>query len=104
MAEILFRRGSSAAWATAVARATAEGRNPTLSDMPDGLPPSMPVQTSDWVEKDKIFIKHAVIRGENHASFVYVFDNPDSSLFYHMDVTRVDGRWYISKDWTTGNP
>src|SRR6185437_2637705 len=50
MAEILWRRESSAAWETAVARATAEDRAPTLSDMPDGQPPVMPVQPSDWVE------------------------------------------------------
>jgi hypothetical protein len=103
MAEILWRRGSSAAWATAVARATAEGRAPTLSDMPDGQPPVMPVQPSDWVEK-QIFIKDAVIRGGDHASFVYALDDADSPLLFHIVATNVDGRWYISKDWTTGHP
>ena len=102
MAEILWRRGSSAAWDVAVARATAEGRAPTLSDMPDGNPPVMPVQPSDWVEH-QFFIKAAVIRGGNHASLVYVLDEADSTVLYHIDATNVDGRWYISKNWTTGH-
>lgn len=102
IAEILWRRGSSAAWETAVARATAEGRSPTLSDMPDDNPPVMPVQPSDWVEH-QFFIKDAVVRGGNHASFVSVLDEADSTVIYHIDATDVDGRWYISKDWTTGH-
>lgn len=103
IAEILWRTGSSAAWEMAVARATAEGRAPTLSEMPDGQPPVMPVQPSDWV-KNQFFIKDAVIRGEDHASFVYVIGDADSTLLCHIDAANVGGRWYISKDWTTGNP
>jgi hypothetical protein len=103
MAEVLWRRGSSAAWEAAEAKAKAEGRAPTLKDMPDGQPPVMPVQPSDWVEK-QIFIKDAVVTGGDHASFIYLLDTPTSPLFYHIDATNVNGHWYISKDWTTGNP
>jgi len=103
MADVLSRRGSDVQWQAAVATATAEGRIPTLSDMPDGEPPAMTPQLSDWIEK-QFFIKHATIQGETHASVIYVLDSPDSTLLFHLDLTNVGGQWYISKDWTTGNP
>jgi hypothetical protein len=103
MADVLWRRQSDVQWQAAVATATAEGRNPTLSDMPDGNPPATTPQQSDWVEQP-IFIVYAMIQGETHASVIYVLGDGDPTPQYHLDLTNVNGTWYVSKDWVTGNP
>ncbi len=58
---------------------------------------------SAWIEKT-IFIENATLQGERHATVVYVVDSPDSTLLFHLHLTNVDGTWYISDMWTTGNP
>ena len=90
MSDILWRRNSDAEWQAAVATATAEGRPPRLSDMPDAEPPATTPQLSDWVEQP-IFITHATVQRGNHASVVYVLSDPGSPLFFHLTLTNVNG-------------
>jgi hypothetical protein len=103
MADVITRRESQAQWSAAVATATAEGRAPTLQDMPDGQPPAYTPSGNEWMEKT-IFTKEATIHGSNHATVVYVYDSPSSHLYFHLHLTKVAGAWYISDSWTTGNP
>lgn len=47
MADVMWRRQSAAEWQTVQATAAAQGRAPTLKDMPGGQQPVVPVQASD---------------------------------------------------------
>ena len=102
MADVISRRGSDAAWNAAQTKARAEGRNPTLKDMPNGQPPVMTPQESDFVQ-NTFYITDAEIQGGVHAKVSYVIGDPDSPLFFNLELTKVNDQWYISKYWTTGN-
>ena len=103
MADVISRRASNAAWEVAQTTARAAGRNPTLKDMPNGEPPILTPQESDFVQ-NTFYITDAEIQGDTHAAVAYVIGDPNETLFYHFELTDVDGKWYISKYWMTGNP
>lgn len=100
MADVLDRRQSVQLWDAAQNKAASEGRQATLDDMPDGRIPVFAPE--NWVEK-KVFLTQAFVNGD-HATAVYVFDNPDSPLLYHVDLIQVEGSWYVTNYWVTGNP
>lgn len=102
MADVISRRTSDAAWKAAQAKARAEGRNPSPNDMPDGRPPVMTPQESDFVH-NTFYITDAEIHGDVHAKVTYVIGDPNSTLFFNWELTKVNGQWYISKYWTSGN-
>ena len=48
------------------------------------------------------YIQAATVSGA-HANVEFKFD-PKATLIYHLTLSQVGGDWYISNQWTTGNP
>jgi len=42
--------------------------------------------------RKQIFIKDAIVQGEDHASFIYALDDADLPLFFHIDPTNANDR------------
>ncbi len=89
-----------AAWSNAKATAAAQGRQATSADLPTGMLPAEPHNESQWHDMP-VYVFNATLAGEDHAT-VKVGYAPDTANFVNMMLTRVNGQWYISAIWSSG--
>lgn len=64
--------------------------------------PGVGTATQTWQEQP-IFVQEASIQGD-HATVTYTFHPTKATYFYHVYFTQVNGQWYISNRWNTGQP
>lgn len=106
IASLIYGERNTVAWEAVVATAAAEGRQPSIDDLPEGFSPMERVTADRWIEPDyHLFdVRASADRGSAKAAF----GPPEVGgqvLVY--EFARVDGRWYVSyseSSWSQGEP
>lgn len=95
VAIILERQDNIEAWEAAQRKAAAEGREPTLADMPNGEIPYVKKTEDQWVDVP-FYVFDVKIDGDQ-ATAKLTYEPPETAaMVLTYSFTQVDGRWYIS--------
>lgn len=106
IASLLYGEEHTAAWQAIQDRAAAEGRQPSVNDLSDGVVPMERVTADQWVESE--YFVHDVKISDDHATAKLAFGPPEAGgqILSYVFI-RVDGTWYISymeSSWSQGDP
>lgn len=95
VAGAMLYRDNVAAWQTALERASAEGRQPSIADMPNGEVPYEPKTADQWI--DVPFYVYDVFVDGNRATATLSYAPPeDADSAYIYRFIQIDGRWFIT--------
>ncbi len=106
IASLIYGERNTAAWEAAIATASAEGRQPSIDDLPEGFSPMERVTADRWIEPG--YHLFDVRASADRGSAKVAFGPPEAGgqvLSYQF--ARVDGRWYVSyseSSWSQGDP
>jgi hypothetical protein len=90
-------------WATVSATAAAEGRYPSISDLPDGVAPIEPVTPDQWVYQTITMHTPMSLGDRGEAKFTFGTSALDGTIM-RLTYIRVGGDWYISAIHWEGTP
>lgn len=107
IAEMVSYHRNVDAWQAEVDQAKAEGRNPSASNLDEGIVPMEPAQpedaaqTASWDGPKHVI--EAVYLDDSHVRFTYaeIPVEEDPGIVYHLLFTHVDGSWLISAIWNS---
>lgn len=102
IAEMIDYHRNANAWEIEVKQAEAEGRNPSIANLENGLVPiNRARKATDW--SGPKYAIEAIYLDDTHVRFTYaaapIEELPD--VVYHLIFTNVRGRWLLSAEWTS---
>lgn len=90
-------------WADVSATAAAEGRYPSISDLPTGVAPIEPVTPGQWVNQSITMHYPVAMDDRGEAMFTSGTTELEGSIV-RLTYIRIDGEWYISAIHWEGTP
>ena len=106
IASLIYGERYTAAWEAVVATTAAEGRQPSIDDLPEGFVPMERVTADRWIEPEYHLFDVRASAGRGSAKVA--FGPPEAGgQVVAYEFARVDGRWYVSyseSSWSQGDP